>query len=240
MRALMIQHDHICTPGFVGERFVDRGYDLGVHQVVSESRFRSPNVETQFPEPTDFDVIISMGAPWSVYDHDTIGSWVLPELAMLRDAHHDHVPVFGICFGGQLLAAAHGGSVSRAATPELGWVEIESDDESLVPAGEWFQWHYDSWELPAGATELARNDISSQAFILGRNLAVQFHPEMSSPILASWIATGGAGEMIKLGIEIDELVRQTAQRDTSNRARAHQLVDLFLDRVAVRSQVGRG
>jgi GMP synthase-like glutamine amidotransferase len=165
---------------------------------------------------------------------------VLPELAMLRDAHHDHVPVFGICFGGQLLAAAHGGSVSRAATPELGWVEIESDDESLVPAGEWFQWHYDSWELPAGATELARNDSSSQAFILGRNLAVQFHPEMSSPILASWIATGGAGEMIKLGIEIDELVRQTAQRDTSNRARAHQLVDLFLDRVAVQSQVGRG
>jgi hypothetical protein len=46
--------------------------------------------------------------------------------------------------------------------------------------------------------------------------------------------------MIKLGIEIDELVRQTAQRDTSNRARAHQLVDLFLDRVAVQSQVGRG
>jgi GMP synthase-like glutamine amidotransferase len=103
----MIQHDHICTPGFVGERFVDRGYDLGVHQVVSESRFRSPNVETRFPEPTDFDVIISMGAPWSVYDHDTIGSWVLPELAMLRDAHHDHVPVFGICFGGQLLAVEH-------------------------------------------------------------------------------------------------------------------------------------
>ena len=204
--------------------------------MVSESRFRSPNVETQFPASTDFDVIISMGAPWSVYDHDTIGSWVLPELAMLRDAHHDHVPVFGICFGGQLLAAAHGGSVSRSAAPELGWVEIESDDESLVPAGEWFQWHYDSWELPAGASELARNASSSQAFILGRNLAVQFHPEMSSAILASWIATGGAEEMIRLGIEINELVRQTAQRDGSNRARAHKLVDLFLDRVAVQSE----
>jgi len=129
----MIQHDHICTPGYVGERFVDRGYDLRIHQVVSEGRFRSPNVETQFPEPTDFDVIISMGAPWSVYDHDSIGSWVRPELAKLLDAHHDHVPVFGICFGGQLLATAHGGAVSRSTTPELGWVEIESDDESLVP-----------------------------------------------------------------------------------------------------------
>jgi GMP synthase-like glutamine amidotransferase len=236
----MIQHDHICTPGFVGERFTDRGYDLVLHQVVPEAHFRSPNVETQFPAPTDFDVIISMGAPWSVYDHEAIGSWVLPELAMLRDAHHDHVPVFGICFGGQLLAAAHGGSVSRATTPEVGWVEVESDDESLVPAGEWFQWHYDSWELPAGATELARNANSSQAFILGQNLAVQFHPEMSSAILASWIATGGTEEMGELGIDIDELVRQTAERDGSNRDRSHRLVDLFLDRVAVQSEVGRG
>ena len=236
----MIQHDHICTPGFVGERFVDRGYDLRTHQVVSEGRFRSPNVETQFPEPTDFDVIISMGAPWSVYDHDAIGSWVLPELAMLRAAHHDHVPVFGICFGGQLLATAHGGSVSRSATPEIGWVEISSDDESLVPAGQWFQWHYDSWELPAGATELARNPSSSQAFILEANLAVQFHPEMNSAILTSWIATGGAEEMGKLGINIEELVHQTAERELSNRDRAHKLVDLFLDHAAVQSGVDRG
>jgi GMP synthase-like glutamine amidotransferase len=236
----MIQHDHICTPGFVGERFTDRGYDLVLHQVVPEAHFRSPNVETQFPAPTNFDVIITMGAPWSVYDHETIGSWVLPELAMLREANVDHVPVFGICFGGQLLAAAHGGSVSRAAAPELGWVEIESDDESLVPGGEWFQWHYDRWKLPDAATELARNANSSQAFILDRNLAVQFHPEMNSAILASWMATGGTEEMNALGRDVDELVRQTAERDASNRERAHKLVDLFLDHVAVRSEVGHG
>jgi GMP synthase-like glutamine amidotransferase len=159
---------------------------------------------------------------------------------MLRDAHVDHVPVFGICFGGQLLAAAHGGSVSRSAAPEIGWVEISSDDESLVPGGEWFQWHYDRWEQPTAATELARNASSSQAFILGRNLAVQFHPEMSSAILASWIATGGAEDMNALGMDVDELVRQTAERDASNREKAHHLVDLFLDGVAVRSEVGLG
>jgi GMP synthase-like glutamine amidotransferase len=236
----MIQHDHICTPGFVGERFTDRGYDLVIHQVVPEAHFQSPNVESQFPEPTNFDVIISMGAPWSVYDHETIGSWVLPELAMLQDAHVDHVPLFGICFGGQLVAAAHGGSVARSAAPEIGWVEIDSDDESLVPGGEWFQWHYDCWELPKPATEVARNASSSQAFVLGRNLAVQFHPEMSSAILDSWIATGGAAEMNRLGMSVDELVRQTAERDASNRERAHRLVDLFLDRVAVRSEAGLG
>ena len=130
--------------------------------------------------------------------------------------------------------------MSRSAAPELGWVEISSDDESLVPGGEWFQWHYDRWEQPDAATELARNASSSQAFILGRNLAVQFHPEMSSAILASWIATGGADDITKLGMTVDELVRQTAERDASNRERAHRLVDLFLDRVAVQSEVDRG
>jgi hypothetical protein len=63
---------------------------------------------------------------------------------------------------------------------------------------------------------------------------------MSSAILDSWIATGGAAEMNRLGMSVDELVRQTAERDASNREKAHKLVDLFLDRVAVRSEAGLG
>ena len=236
MRALLIQHDHICTPGFVGERLLDRGFDLVVHQVVREDRFLSPNVEIEFPDPTDFDAIIPMGAPWSVYDHEAIGAWVPAELTMLRDAHQHEVPVLGICFGGQMLAAAHGGSVARSAAPEIGWVNVDSDDESLVPSGTWFQWHYDRWQLPKHAQEVAHNGNSSQAFVLGRNLAVQFHPEMTSEILTSWIATGGAAEIDQFGMELETLVRQTAENDVSNRERAHRLVDQFLDRMIVQPE----
>jgi GMP synthase-like glutamine amidotransferase len=236
VRALLIQHDHICTPGFVGERLLDRGLDLVVHQVVREDRFLSPNVEIEFPDPTDFDAIIPMGAPWSVYDQDAIGAWVPAELTMLRDAHAHEVPVLGICFGGQMLAAAHGGSVARSAAPEIGWVNVDSDDESLVPSGSWFQWHHDQWQLPKHAQEVARNANSSQAFLLGRNLAVQFHPEMTSEILASWIATGGAAEVDQFGMELEILVRQTAESDASNRERAHRLVDQFLDRMIVQPE----
>jgi GMP synthase-like glutamine amidotransferase len=236
VRALLIQHDHICTPGFVGERLLDRGFDLVVHQVVREDRFLSPNVEIEFPDPTDFDAIIPMGAPWSVYDHEAIGAWVPAELTMLRDAHQHEVPVLGICFGGQMLAAAHGGSVARSAAPEIGWVNVDSDDESLVPSGTWFQWHYDRWQLPKHAQEVARNANSSQAFVLGRNLAVQFHPEMTSEILTSWIATGGAAEIDQFGMDLETLVRQTAENDVSNRERAHRLVDQFLDRMIVQPE----
>jgi len=240
VRVLLIQHDHICTPGYVGERLTDRGLDLVLHQVVREDRFRSPDVEIEFPDPTDFDAIVPMGAPWSVYDHQAIGTWVPAELKMLRAAHDHQVPVLGICFGGQMLAAAHGGSVSRSAAPEIGWVEVDSDDESLVLSGLWFQWHYDQWQLPNAAQEVARNPSSSQAFVLGRNLAVQFHPEMTSEILASWIATGGAEEITRFGIKLDDLVRQTADQDAANRERAHRLVDQFLDRVAARPELSAG
>jgi GMP synthase-like glutamine amidotransferase len=240
VRVLLIQHDHICTPGYVGERLTDRGFDLVLHQVVREDRFLSPDVEIEFPDPTDFDAIVPMGAPWSVYDHQAIGTWVPAELKMLRAAHDHQVPVLGICFGGQMLAAAHGGSVSRSAAPEIGWVEVDSDDESLVLSGLWFQWHYDQWQLPNSAQEVARNPSSSQAFVLGRNLAVQFHPEMTSEILASWIATGGAEEITRFGIKLDDLVRQTADQDAANRERAHRLVDQFLDRVAARPELSAG
>jgi len=240
VRVLLIQHDHICTPGYVGERLTDRGLDLVLHQVVREDRFLSPDVEIEFPDPTDFDAIVPMGAPWSVYDHQAIGTWVPAELKMLRAAHDHQVPVLGICFGGQMLAAAHGGSVSRSAAPEIGWVEVDSDDESLVLSGLWFQWHYDQWQLPNTAQEVARNPSSSQAFALGRNLAVQFHPEMTSEILASWIATGGAEEITRFGIKLDDLVRQTADQDAANRERAHRLVDQFLDRVAARPELSAG
>jgi GMP synthase-like glutamine amidotransferase len=144
--------------------------------------------------------------------------------------------VLGICFGGQMLAAAHGGSVARSAAPEIGWVNVDSDDESLVPSGSWFQWHYDRWQLPKHAQEVARNANSSQAFLLGRNLAVQFHPEMTSEILASWIATGGAAEVDQFGMELETLVRQTAESDASNRKRAHRLVDQFLDRMLLQPE----
>jgi hypothetical protein len=52
---------------------------------------------------------------------------------------------------------------------------------------------------------------------------------MTSEILTAWIATGGADEVDQFGIKLEDLVRETAERDLSNRDRAHRLVDQFLD-----------
>lgn len=236
MRALIIQHDHVSPAGPVGERLAARGYELVFHEVVPQEQFHTPNVETEFPEAASCEVIVPMGAPWSTFDHALIGSWVTPELELLRQADAHGVPVLGICFGGQLLAAAHGGSVAASPSPEVGYVEVSSDDEDLVASGEWFEWHGDRWQVPPLAREIARNDAASQAFVLRRNLAVQFHPELTPAMLAGWLDNGGDRKAISLGVDPDQLRAQAASRVASAQRRAFALVDAFLDRVATSGQ----
>lgn len=238
MRALVVQHDHVSPPGPVGERLVERGYDLDLHTVVEQDNFHAPHVHNPFPTLDGVDLVVTMGAVWSAYDVSTIGSWVGTELDLLREADRRGVPVLGICFGGQLLAAAHGGRVERSDEPEIGWVTVETDDETLAPAGPWFQWHFDRWVTPPGATELARNGVAPQAFALRRNLAVQFHPELTSAMLDGWLGNGGAESARAHGRDPDRLRRETAVEGPAAAGRAKGLVDAFLDAVATRAVPG--
>jgi GMP synthase-like glutamine amidotransferase len=167
-----------------------------------------------------------------VYDHATIGAWVLEELTLLRTAHEAGIPILGICFGGQALAAALGGSVSRAAEAEVGWYTIETDEPDLVGPGPWFQWHHDTFTPPPGARTFARTPAAPQAFVIGRSLGLQFHPELTSDTLQGWIDNGGADYLAEHGHDAEDMVRQTRAGDAAAAKRTHHLVDAFLDTVA--------
>jgi GMP synthase-like glutamine amidotransferase len=232
MRALFVQHDHVSPVGPVGERFVERGYTVDELVVVPEDRFHAPAVEADFPDHAAYDAIVPMGAPWSVYDLATIGPWIEPELAFLRRALADGVPVLGICFGGQALAAALGGSVVPADEVEIGWTEVDTDEPDLVEPGPWFEWHHDRWVAPPGARVLARTAAAEQAFVIGRSLAVQFHPELTPAMLRGWLANGGGTYLEAHGVDPEGLLAATDAVAVDARARARRLVDRFLDRVA--------
>jgi GMP synthase-like glutamine amidotransferase len=232
VKAAVIAHDHLSDAGLLGDALSELGIDLDTVLVVPADRFSTPDVRAEFPDPGAHDLVLSLGAPWSVYDSGRLGRWVTDEQDYLRAADVRGVPVLGVCFGGQLLAAAHGGTVSRAARPELGWRTTDTDEPGLIEPGPWLEWHSDSWTVPAGARELARTEAASQAFVLRRNLAVQFHPEVTDKILRDWLGHGGAEAAAALGIDAEQLLAETAAAQPAAAERAHRLVRRFLDQVA--------
>ena len=233
-RALLVEHDPYTQPGLVGEALEARGYSLERRLVVPEESFHSPGVPHEFPDPREYDLVVPMGAPWSADDHETIGSWLAPELQMLRTAHTAGVPVLGICFGGQALSVALGGGVTRAPGWEIGWTDVATSDPALVPHGPWFQFHKDAMVLPPGALEVAANAMCSQAWTMGRTLALQFHPEVTLPIFDRWLETGGQAIVDRLGLDGEAIRTRTRDDEPLARARTRALVDAYLDRVAAR------
>ena len=228
MRVLFVKQDHASPSGFVGSAFTDLGYDVSEFTVVPASRYDSPDVTAVFPDPGGHDAIVFFGAAWSVYDEDTIGSWIGDEIAFARSAMDLGVPVLGICFGGQMLAAAIGGSVSRAPAPEIGWSMVDTSVPGLIDAGPWFQWHFDRFTVPAGVPVLARSAVADQAFRVGRTLGLQFHPELTSSVLECWLDNGGAGQLAACEVDAGALLEQTNSLESVSALRAHELVRRFV------------
>jgi GMP synthase-like glutamine amidotransferase len=228
---LFIRNEHLATEAMLGEAFDECGYEIATFDVVPAERIDTPDVEITFPDPRDYDVIVPLGARWPVYDDTLRRGWVGAEMAMLRDAASAGVATLGVCFGGQLLAQTFGGTVARSDTPEIGWLDVQTDDDALIPGGRWFQWHFDRWTVPPGATEIARTTGSSQAFVLGRALALQFHPELDEALLEGWIGADRDGDLDALGLSPDRLRETTRELLPDAAARIRRLVRAFSDKM---------
>ncbi len=225
-RALVIDHDGHCPAGTVGRRLVHHGFDLVDLVVAGDGGRRHPGVD--FPEPTEFDLVVPMGSPWSVYDRAVVGTWIDDELGLLRRAVDADVPVLGICFGGQVLSAALGATVERAAEAEVGWVEITTTEPDLIASGPWLEWHIDRFDAPDGAEVLATTPACVQAYRLGPHLGLQFHPEITPMILEGWMTESERADLTRRGVDPEELLVDTERRAADAEARAGALVDGYL------------
>lgn len=232
-RVIFIEHDHVSDGGPIWAQFERRGFEISRFIIVNEENANTPNVTVEWPNLLDFDVVVVMGAPYAAYDDERIGNWLLPEIEKLRQVHNAGIPILGICFGGQVMSRVLGGTVSRSPYAELGWFEIESNDESLIPRGPWFQYHWDRFTFPPGATAIASNDLCAQAYVFGRTLGLQFHPEINLDVLELWLVMeGGCAEVESEGVVVEELRAQTKQLEKESNQRGFDLVDQFLDRIA--------
>ena len=132
------------------------------------------------------------------------------------------MPVLGLCFGGQVLSTALGGSVATTAHPEIGWYQVEPADPAIEP-GPWLQWHFDAFSVPDGARELARSVAGPQAFRLRANLGLQFHPEADRPVLEAWL-TDDLDQLEEAGLDAEALLSGADRHLEAARERARRLV----------------
>ncbi len=223
MRALLIANAADADGGFVAERFRHRGFSF--------TECHRENLD-DWPALDGYQLVVTLGSEWSVYWPHVADS-VAAEAKLIAEAHTAGVPIYGICYGNQIMAHALGGTVERAREPEIGWKQIVSDLPEVIPEGPWMQWHYDVVTLPPGSVELASSAVGPQAWQLGRSFCTQFHPEATETMIRRWATSdGGAAELSKYGIEPESLIDDTRRNVGDSQPAADHLVDWFLDRVA--------
>lgn len=120
--------------------------------------------------------------------------WIPRVLNLIRDAAAADVPAIGHCLGGQLIAKALGGVVTKNPVKEIGWGEVTAP--GTPAARDWlgdtgpflaFHWHGETFSSPPGAhTILASRHCPNQAFVLGRHLGMQCHVEMTEDMIRLW------------------------------------------------------
>jgi GMP synthase-like glutamine amidotransferase len=179
-RLLIVQSCPVTPAGVVGEVAQARGARL----------------TTLFPhrgEPlprsaAGFDGMIILGGPMHAGDDAGYPAFSAL-LGLIRRFHAQGKPIFGICLGAQLIARAFGKTVYRFGGCEVGYLPVEitaegADDPllaGLAAEQRIMQMHEDSFDIPARAVLLMRNDAcANQAFRLGRTTyGFQFHLEVT-------------------------------------------------------------
>ena len=160
---------------------------------------------------------IVLGGQMSAND-DREYPFLSPEKKLVRSAIGRDCTVLGICLGAQLIAAACGKSVYMGMA-ELGWRSIEGCKgcgapwDQLFPASFGvFHWHRETFDLPDEAKLLAtEKQAPNQAFLLGHALGVQFHPEVTLPVIASWAHQLSADEQKLMIVESEKKIGTNRQ-----------------------------
>ncbi|MHB1419622.1 MAG: type 1 glutamine amidotransferase [Bacillota bacterium] len=230
MRALIIQHVELEGAGLLEKVFGEIGVVMDIRQMWKHD-----------PLPGslgDYGVMVILGGPMGA-DDEAEYPYLISLKELIRTAVDQSITTIGICLGGQLIARALGAVVKKNPVREIGWYPVKLTaagkhspvfdgfaDEFMV-----FQWHGDTFDIPAGAHHLAvSSQCSNQAFSYGEHiLAFQFHLEVSPDIVEMW-AAAYQDELEEFGGSqaVQTLLDQTGQVWTG----AERNVNRFLENLA--------
>jgi len=171
-------------------------YENAFLRVVGRERCVVVDVrKEEIPEGSWAGVIIT-GSPASTYDGEI---WITKSEEFLKRAADRSIPLYGVCFGHQLLAQTFGGKVEKCPRGwELGTVTLQQTEDATcnplfatVPEEFSAQMSHGDvvTELPPGAVTLVQNDHwECQAFVIGDRIwGTQFHSEFTPQIVQDLI-----------------------------------------------------
>lgn len=229
MRILCLQHDPLDGPGALLDWAKERGFSVSL-LLVSEV--------TTLPHTDTFDLLVSLGGPMGAYEEEK-HPWLATEKEYLRRAFSAGKKILGLCLGCQLLADSLGGRAFRHSCKEFGWQSIHP----TAGGSEWFgssgtfqafQWHGDTYSLPADAIRLAGNDAAEQqAFLMetrsgGRVLGLQFHLEWTEQMAREAMAEPGVAPPKSAFVQTPEEVLSDLSLFTRARERFFALLDRLI------------
>ena len=203
--------------------------------------FEYADLFDRLPQPFDpraLAGLVVLGGPMNVDQTDRY-PYLADEVGFIRQALDAELPLLGICLGSQLLAKTLGARVYPGSRKEIGWYTVQPTPEAandplfrhFGPDEIVFQWHGDTFDLPAGAVCLASSNLfAHQAFRIGqRAYGLQFHVEVTPQMIEDWLSEpGGCQEISQLDyIDPDEIRRQVGQRLPTMHQLARPMFDTF-------------
>jgi GMP synthase-like glutamine amidotransferase len=187
LRIHYIQHVSFERLGYIETWAITNNHKLSVTKLYENIKF---------PALSEFDWLIIMGGPMSVYDKNK-NSWFKAEKEFIKSTIKADKTIIGICLGSQILAEVLGAKVYPNRKKEIGWfpVFITECGKNYKPFNDFptsltvFHWHGDTFDLPTAAIHLFQTDIcTNQAFIYNdKILGLQFHIETTPSTLKEMI-----------------------------------------------------
>lgn len=210
MSVLILKNIAAEGPATIAEYLCEKGIPYRVVELETEAA----------PDTEQYDTLVMMGGPMSVNDDI---SYIRREEELVREFIAKDKRVFGVCLGAQIMAKAFGAAVYVGPQKEIGWYDIELTSEGeddplmrLLAAGsstdsisrkiKVFQWHGETFDIPAGAERIASSGLyPNQAFRFnGKAYAFQFHIEVTKDLIYEWLKNEPV-DMDKIREQTEEL-----------------------------------
>lgn len=159
-------------------------------------RIIRPYAGEPLPSVAEVSAVIVLGGAMGVHEIDK-HPFLVDLKRFIRQMVEGEKPYLGICLGGQLLAdVLNARVIAGSPCGEKGTLEVQLTEagkhdplfNGIAQSFVTFQWHNDSFEIPADGVLLASSHVCpNQAFRFGENAyATQFHPEVDRTIVELW------------------------------------------------------